>query len=263
MGIPMLLKEVAWSIHPKRYKFLSERKFRTSLVYLSKMLLLLLLVSSVFALPKVFSMRATVMDEIEKFSTFSVAGNVSTSAPVTIPQARPVLVVDLEDQRNISDESFLVTRDKIQYRFFGKKTVPIGAIVDPKNNRAAAARFLSSVFVMFAPALLFYFYAYMWLKYVLLVMVAACVFFVLLELTKFRLKWWQLASIGTHALTVPLALEVLAQPFSIAFLLPVGKFLGTPLNLVPIVLFVVLMIAGIICARIEWKPKKPKKRRKK
>lgn len=262
MGIPMLLKEVAWSVHPKRYKFLSERKFRTSVKYLSKLLLVLVLLSSVFVLPRVLTMHGAVMDELDKFSEFSVSGNLSTSEPIVIPETQPVLVVDMAAQRNLSDESFLITRDTIQYRFFGKKSVPVDAVLSPKEHRASAAGFLSALFVMFAPGLLFYYYLYMWLKYVLLVIFTASVFFILLELTKFRLKWWQLASIGTHALTVPLAIEVLAQPFSTAFLLPVGKFLGTPINLVPLVLFGVLMIAGVICARVEWKPRKRRAKRR-
>ena len=144
------LKEVVFSFHPFRYKYLSNLKFRESLGYLSKVLFLAVIIASLISIPKIISLRADIVDELGKLSTFNVDGEVTTSAPIMIPQAKPGLIVDLSSPRNLSDESFLITKDNIQYRFFGKQTTSIDTILNVTENKQAAASFLTTA-AMCAP----------------------------------------------------------------------------------------------------------------
>jgi hypothetical protein len=261
--IPPIIKEVAWSFHPYRYNFISGFTFRRSIKYLAQIIFIALLLSLVLASPKFFTLRASIDDAVSQFSVFNLTGNVSTSGEVTIPSKDPFLVIDLQSPRNISDETFLITKDKIDYRFFGRKTVSINALIDPKNTQAESTKLMSTLALMLIPGVIFYSFIYTFLKYFLLVLLMPSVLFVLLEVSKFKLRWRELANISAHAATIPVFLEILSEPFSSAYLIPTIKFLGSDVYVVTVALAFVLTVVGVVFVHLDRSGIKPKFKRKK
>lgn len=261
--IPPLVKEVAWSFHPYRYNFISGFTFRKSIKYLAKIILVALVFSLLLASPKFFTLNSSISNAVSQFSVFNITGNVSTSGDVAIPTHNPFMIIDLQNSRNITDETFLITKDQIDYRFFGRKSVSIDALIDPKNAQSDSTKLLSTLALMLIPGIVFYSFIYIWLKYFILVILSASIMFIVLEVTHFKLKWRELANISAHAATIPVFLEILSEPFSADYLLPTLKFFGSNVYIIPIVLMFVLSVVAIVFTHLDRKGLKPKFKRKK
>jgi len=259
--VSQFIKEVAYSFHPLRYQYLSDKKYRSSLFFMSRIIMIAIILAAVLAVPKLFAFKSGIQDELGKFTSFTISGNVSASAPVNIPSTNPVTVIDLATNNTIGDETFLITKDKIHYRFFGLKSIDIDNLKDVTANQAAVSGFLTVLLLLFLPAFGLLLFLSLFIKYFILTLLASLAFFVLLELTHFRLKFKQMLSVTCHAATIGILLEVLSMPFSTSYLIPTIKFLGTYVYLIPLAVFLAYTLVVIILTYYDKKPKKRKRRK--
>ncbi len=251
MKVPDFIREVVWSCYPPRYKQLSEKPFKQSLKYMSRILLWAFLIAGVLLLPKLFLLKGAINDELSKFDVFVFSSNISQSAPVAVPRTNPWVVVDLNSNLTLTKEVFVIDSETVKYRFFGVKSLPHQQLKDISSNRGRVSGFLAVVLFLMLPGIAILFYIRTWLKYFLLIVVFGTFFFIIMELTKFRLRWKQVLNIAAHALTAIIFIEVISAVFTTVYLIPVLRFLGVNIYAVTTVLFAVFMVAGIVGCNVE------------
>jgi len=245
MKIPNFIKEVIWAFYPPRYKQLADKKFRHSLKYMSTVLLIAFLIAGILFLPKIFMLKSTIQDELSKFETLRLDGNITQTAPVTIPKTNPWVVVDLNANRTLTKEILVIDKETVQYRFLGIKSIPREQLKEPSAYKPRASGFFAIMLLLTLPGIVLLLFLRMWLKYFFLIIAFGTFFFLISELSKFRLKWKQMLNIASHALTAVIFIEVIAAVFTTIFLLPIFRFLGVSVFAVTLLVFAGMMIFGI------------------
>lgn len=84
-----------------------------------------------------------------------------------------------------------------------------------------------------------------------MVLVFGTLFFIIMELSRRRLRWKQVLSIAAHALTAVIFIEVVSAVFTTVYLLPVFRFLGLNVYAITTGVFAALMVVGIVGYHIE------------
>jgi hypothetical protein len=248
-----LLKKLVYYFHPFRYGEISEQKFCKSLKFLSLILLFAFIIAGILWIPRVFQLKSQMTEELNKFESFEVSHNLTMTAPVAIPYTKPLLVIDTTAPRNISQEYLLVTKEQVQFRFFGINTIPTEHLTHAPEHKEEASGFIAKFIAMLIPGIALFLYIRAWIKYFLLIIAAGTIFFIILDLTKFKLKWKQMLNLSALMITPMVLLEVISAPISTEYLMPIGRFLGTELYLITLALYAALMIFGIVFVHIKRK----------
>jgi len=256
MQIPEFLKEVVWSFFPPRYKQLADKPFRKSLTYLSKVLLIAFILAGLLYIPKLFLLKNVMQEEFSKFSSFKLDGEVTQTDRISIPHHNPWLVIDLNSNLTLTKEIFVIDKDDVHYRFLNTKSIPREQLKDFSANKARVSGFLTTILVMLFPGIAILLYIRMWLKYLLMIFVFGTLFFIIMELSKFRLKWKQMLNIAAHSLTLIIFIEVISAALTTAYLIPVMRFLGVSVYAVTTLIFAFLMAVGVVGYNVEARRKK-------
>lgn len=256
MKFPEFLKEIVWSFFPPRYRQLADKPFRKSIGYMSKVLLIAFVLAGLLYVPKPFFMKDVMEEEFSKFSTFKLDGEVVQSDKITVPRHNPWLVVDLNNNLTLTKEIFVIDRNDVHYRFINTNSIPREQLKDFSANRVRVAGFLTVVLIMLLPGIALLLYIRTWLKYLLLIFAFGTLFFIIMELSKFRLKWKQMLNIASHAITIVIFIEVISAALTTAYLIPVLRFLGVNIYAITTIIFAFLMVVGIIGYHIEDRRRK-------
>lgn len=251
MRVPDFIKEVVWSFYPPRYRQIADKSFLKSLSYMSKVLIIAFLIAGILFAPKLFLLKDNIESELSKFEGFSVSGNVTQSSPIVIPRHNPWVVVDLNSNLNLSKEIFVIDKDSFKYRFISPRSIPRDQLKNLSSNRPAVSGFLTALLVMLLPGIVLLLYIRMWIKYFLFILVFGTLFFIIMELSKFRLHWKQMLNIASHSLTAVIFIEVVSSAVTTVYLLPVMRFLGLNIYAVTVILLAGLMVVGIVGYHIE------------
>ncbi len=251
MRVPEFVKEVVWSFYPPRYHQLAEKPFIKSLYFMSKVLLIAFILAGILFVPRLFLLKDNIESELSKFDVFSLSGNVTQSAPVAIPRHNPWVVVDFNANLTMTKEIFVIDKETIKYRFISPKSIPRAQLKDWSANKPRVSGFLSALLIMMLPGIALLLYVRIWLKYFVMVLVFGTFFFIIMELSRYRLRWKQMLNIAAHALTAVILVEVIAASITTVFLIPVMRFLGLNVYAVTTVAFAVLMVMGIVGYYIE------------
>jgi hypothetical protein len=163
MRIPEFVKEVVWALYPPRYRQLADKPFHKSLGYLSRLLLVAFLIAGVLFVPRLFTLKDTLESELGKFETFAMSGNVTQSAPVTVPKHNPWLVVDLNANLNLTKEIIVIDNQTVQYRFLGIKRLPREQLKNVASNRPGVSAFISAILLLMLPGIALLLYIRAWL----------------------------------------------------------------------------------------------------
>ena len=251
MRVPEFVKEVVWSFYPPRYHQLAEKPFTKSVYFMSKVLLIAFILAGILFVPRLFLLKDNIESELSKFDVFSLSGNVSQSAPVAIPRHNPWVVVDLNANLTMTKEIFVFDKETIKYRFISPKSIPRAQLEDWSANKPRVSSFLSALLIMMLPGIALLLFIRMWLKYFVMVLVFGTFFFIIMELSRYRLRWKQMLNIAAHALTAVILVEVVSASITTVFLIPVMRFLGLNVYAVTTLAFAVLMVMGIVGYYIE------------
>ncbi|RJQ21188.1 DUF1189 domain-containing protein [Candidatus Woesearchaeota archaeon] len=255
--LPPFVRELIWTFYPPRYKQLSEQPFHKSFSFLCKMLLVAFLLAGIIFLPKLAFLKGHIEDELGKFSTFSLSGNVTQTDRITIPRTNPWLVVDLNNNVSLTKETFVIDKDTIKYRFFGIKTVDRDHIKEPSEYRAPVSRFITLLILLMMPGVALLLYLRSLLKYFLMVLLFATLWYIIFDLSRYRLKWKQMLNICSHTIVPILLIETVSAALTTAYLLPLPfRFVGLNIYIITLALFAILTAVCIIGCQVEEKRKK-------
>lgn len=261
MQIPQFVKEVIWCFYPPRYKQLSEKKFSSSLWFMTRMLFIAFIVSSLFFLPKLISMKGEIEDGLSQFSALSVQPALAQSSPFSFPESNPWVVVDLNSNLSLSKELVVIDQTAVHYRFFNIANVSQETLFSPIEHKATVAGFLTKLFVLFLPGVALFLFVRFWFKYFLMTLIMGTLFFIIMELSQYRLRYKQMLSIAAHAVAPIMILEVVSAAIYSSYLLPLPtiKFAGLYIYAVSFIIMSIIMAAGIVGCKVKEYSEKKKK----
>jgi len=242
-----------------RWRELSERSFGSGLGFLSRVLVLAFVLILLLAIPKFVKMPGEISGQLAKFDTLQFSANLTMSSPIKFPSSDPVAILDTSGAyTELTSERLLINRDKIQYKpFFKVREVKTAELKDLKNNREKVRMFLATLVFFILPAVLFWAFIAVWLKYFVMIFMLSIVLFVLLDLTHWRRTWKELFVICCYVSTLPLLAEVIVGAFNARWLIPVlSVFDIVTLYLLPAVVLSVLAIGAALCVHYNVQEEK-------
>ena len=219
--IPQFIKEVIWAFYPPRYRQLADKPVYKSVGFMTKMLVIAFLLAGIVFLPKIFLLKSSVQEQLSVFDELRFTPKVEQRAEFAVPSNRPWVRVDLNGNITLKDELFVVDKESIQYRLLSPKSIPQSQLKEPSAYRQEAGKFFAMIIALLIPGVALLLFVRSWLKYVLLIFVFGTFFFVITDLTRYKMKWRQMVSVAAHAITPVLLLEVIASAITAVFLLPI------------------------------------------
>ena len=223
-----------------------------SLGYLSKVLLIAFILAGLLYVPRLFLLKDTMQQEFSKFSSFKLDGEVTQTDRISVPNTNPWLVIDRNANVTLKKEIFVIDANNIQYRFLNTKTMPLDQLKDFSANKARVSGFLTMILVMMLPGIALLLYIRLWLKYLLMILIGGTLFFIIMELSKLRLRWKQMLNVAAHAITGVIFIEVISSAITTTYLIPTNlRFLGVGFYAITTALFALFMAAGVVGYHIE------------
>jgi len=181
---------------------------------------------------------------MSKFTSLSLESNFSVMSPVYFPARDGFVVIDTTGlHKRLRHEWFLVTREGL---FFKLVNEPYFIKADDFKNvlvhRDNFTRLFVVILLFVLPAIFFWLYAIVWLKYVVSIFLLGCVFFTLFDLTHFRKSWKQMLNICVISSFVPVFLEVISLPFDSNYLFPLVETVVGDVYALPLVLHSIIIV---------------------
>jgi len=256
MNIPPFIKEVIWSVYPPRYKQLSEQTFRSSLGYMSKLLFLSIIIAGIILLPTLALVKGTIGQELNKFDTFTINEEITQTGIIQIPRTNPWVHVDLNKEHLLENEFLVIDSEKIRYRLFGINVVDQESLKNLNSGDAQVNKLFATIMFLLLPGIGLLIFIKAWIKYFLLALLIGTVLFIILELTKFRLRWKEALNIAIHSLTIIIPVEIISASVYSKYLIPTFKFIGLNVYALSTVVFVILAFIGAIGYQVEQRKKR-------
>lgn len=249
-------KELGQAFLPSHWKEISQRPAGQGVGFFSRALLLAFVLILLLSLPALVKMPHTISDQLNKFEALRLSGNFTMTSPILLPRNEPLLIFDTSGAYDeLTNERVLITKEKIFYRpLFKTYSIRTEALKDLKNNRDNVNVFLAALVFFLLPAILFWAYVAVWLKYFLMMLALSIIVFVVLDLTHWRRTWKELFVISCYVSTIPLLAEVIVGTLNSKLLIPILSIAGlVQLYLIPAVILAVLTVGAALCVHSNTK----------
>jgi len=253
MQIPQFIKEVIWSFYPPRYRQLADKPVYKSFGFMSKMLIIVFLLAGLVFVPKLFMLSSSIQDQLGVFDELKLTPKVTQRAEFAVPTSKPWIRIDFNNNLTLKDEMLVIDHDTLQYRLLSPKKIPQAQLREPAAYRTETDSFFTLVIVLMIPGVALLLFVRAWLKYALLIFLFGTFFFIITDLTRYKMKWRQMISVAAHAITPILVVEVIASAITTFFLFEIPKirFLGLKLFAITLILYAVMMILAVLGCRVE------------
>ena len=168
------------------------------------------------------------------------------SEPIFIPSKDPLLTVDLQSDRNIQKEIFLINKDEFQFRFLGKRKIDMDKLKDPAAHKQEVGTFVTSLLLLSAPGFAFIIFVKAAIKYLVITLFFGLIAFFLMDLTNYKLRFRRVLSIAAHAGVPIVLIETIAAVTNPDVLLPFMRFIGLNIYAVTLTLWFFYIIICIV-----------------
>ncbi len=238
------LKRLFFAFSPKNLHDRTQQSFRKNLFFFSKSLFFAFIIMGLFYIPTLVRLPAYFDQQMSKFKSLSIDSNFSVTLPVYFPERDGLIIIDTTGLHTKPKyERFLVTREGVHFKLFREPHfIKSESFKEVLSHKERFSMLFTTILVLFLPALVFWSYFFLWLKYFVQILFFGSVFFTLFDLTHWRRKWKEFLNIAAITSSVPVLLEVISLPFGTAFLLPFIETIGSDVYVVPLILHSLLII---------------------
>lgn len=246
-----LIKEVAYCFYPPKYKQLKNKGFWKSYNLLLKTLFISFLIAAIILVPYVSGLRNEIIEDVSKITIQNISGTVDTTGTIQIPSKNPLITIDLNEDKTIQKEMFVIDQDEFQFKFFGKRKIDLEKFKNPGENKEEIGTFLSSMLIMLAPGFAFIIFIKAAIKYLLITLLFSLLVFFIMDLTEYRAKLKQVITITTYAGAPIVLIEIIMSLINPQALLPFLRFLGLNLYAVTMVAWFFYAIGCVIATNLK------------
>lgn len=249
MGIiSKFIKAIINSFNPLHYTQIENNHFRQSVKHLLFILFIAFIIASLAFLPRLIDLKDNVEYSLSKFETLQLSGNVSMYAPLRISEKNPQITIDTTGQiEELKSSKLLITKEAVYIRpFFKTIKIDTALFTDISANSEDSATIFTLLIIMILPSILLTLYLLALVKYMIIILIAGLVGFVILDLTVYRRKMTKMFNLATYAISPIALVEIALMPFNSNFLVPMFQFFWLNYYLISLLVFVVLYVIGIM-----------------
>ncbi|MBW3017716.1 hypothetical protein KY325_01000 [Candidatus Woesearchaeota archaeon] len=239
-------------INPVAYHDLMEDKYRYIVKHFLVLLLLLAVISSALYIPKFIILPQQFEKEFQKFQTFSIDLDVSTTGPVNFG----MVTIDTTISTPPKKRGIYITNGTVQAQFLPFLGASRAKTSDFKDLTKATPTIKANLMlgtIMLIPYLIFLMWFYHAVKFLLLILLTAAAAIILIRTFRGEVK----SSIALKTCfygSIFLMLELFIQPFSSSWQVNA---------LVPYIIYVVFVIIALIFLKVTEKDYREFKKKKK
>ena len=249
----MFFQILAQSVNPYAHRTLSQRKIRQAIGFGALVLLLVLFLASLFSIPLMLNLKNELSFELAKLE-LDFNGTVTTSVPVTFPQRNPLLAIDTTGTYvPKSSEVVIIKKDTLELGLpSSRQSIPLRAFKDTRAYRDTLVSFFFPLVLGALPAVFFYWYLAYAVKYLILVVVATLLGWLVCDLFISRISLRKLFITALHCVPAVIVPEVLLRPLLPQLIVYAPLKYGFSVPIVPLVLYALLFgLALFIIAKEE------------
>ncbi len=240
------LKEVGYCFYPPKYKELKDKGFRNSYKFALKVLFMAFLIAAILLIPQFASMKSEITNDLAKINVVNISGSLEATDSISIPSTNPIITIDLENDPQLNKEIFLITKEKIKYRFFGKREIETSKLKNPQEHNEEVGRFATSIAFLLVPgfAVIMFFKAA--IKYFLITILFGTIIFFLMDLTHYKIKFKKMLTIAAFASVPIILIETIFAAINPSLLLPFMRFIGLNIYTVTLAIWFGYIIICVI-----------------
>ncbi len=247
------LSDTLQSLNPQYYHKLADRRVDSALVYFFVLVITTFLLTAILFIPTVLFLKTDIEQGMLGINTFTIDADFETVEPIMIPTKDPLITLDTTNNKTLDTELLLITNEELYYNIFGEQGKTTIEKYDFSEHRKGAMDAISKFFFFLIPSIAtFYILAYT-IKYLAIILIAACCAFALTKMRKSKIEFRQILSLSIYTSTVMILIEVLTIPFFISkYLVTYSPFIGFNTSVFAITFYLVLFVSAVrINARME------------
>ncbi|MBW2987787.1 hypothetical protein KY336_04520 [Candidatus Woesearchaeota archaeon] len=252
MDLKKYFKKAGEQVNPTLYHDLMGDKYRYIIKHFLVLLLLLTIISSVLYIPKFIIIPQQFEKEFQKFETFSIDMEVSTTGPVNFG----LVTIDTTVNEPPRKRGIYITNSTVQVQllpFTKPGRANPGDFQDLTKATPTIKANLILASIMLIPYLIFLMFIYHAVKYLLLILLTAGIMIILIRTFKGEIKSRMAMKTCFYA-SIFLMLELFIQPFNSRWQINA---------LIPYIIYVVFIITTLVFLKVTEKDYHEYHRRKK
>ena len=228
-----VLSHIGKSINPNNYQTLSEKPLSHTVSLFFRVLVIALVLFVLASVPVITSVKDSLSEDIESFSSFKLSAEYNVTEPVTLSEHPRIVVAP--DNATVSKAFLYLTPSTVyQKNIFGRqKATSYNTTYDFKEKTGDIASLVNMLAVLLLPGLTIVFGIIAIILSFVIVMISSLITIIFKKKT---LEFRDLIVIGVHALLLPLLVFAVSVPLHISVLYSLG-------------LYVVLFVLGVLIVK--------------
>lgn len=258
MGFLEVIRTLVISFQPPRYKELSKERSGKVFKHLAILIIAVFLFSTLLTVPKFLLLQSNLESEFGKIEKIEIKGDLKTNGPVFLTGD---IVLDTSETRKvITDEKVLITKENLYFNFWAPMKIKVENILKPMSRKNEFASTIALLVLFLMPSVILFFLGLFFVKYILITLITGLLVFVFLRmLLLMRIRMRNVFNVCFLAAVPPVLLDGVVSSFFPKLLVPLFGVFTFKLNLIPLLVYIGLVVAGMIFVERELKFKKIEK----
>ena len=180
------------------------------------------IVALLIAIPALVNFPTYIERELAKVDVFTIDVKYNSTDSIDIPERDPFVTISSTDTE--TNSNIVITKKTMTFNFLPgiAKSYEISKFKDLKKNRDEISKVFIVLLVLLAPSLLIAAYGFNLIKYVGLMLVISLIIKLVLSVSKRKIKYKKLLSVGFYSLIPLILVEMILIPLNIpSFFIPV------------------------------------------
>ncbi|MBS3128401.1 DUF1189 family protein [Candidatus Woesearchaeota archaeon] len=265
MGMRDFLRDIPYSLNGKHYGEIAERPMSSGVFYILGLVVLAFFIMCIFGIPSVINFGNYIEDQMSKIDKIQIDGRILMYDAIKIPEEDPYFVIDAtNNSKKAESRKILITQEYFYWKpVVGEpKKVKMADWFRNKESRNVIASFIFLISLLVLPGFLFWLLVLLFLKYLLIVTLFAGIFFIVLDLTRYKISFKKMFNICAYAATLLIFIEVIFIPLGTDLLIPLFSIFWVQFYLVTLAIYLSLVILALIFAEYEGEGSHPRKKKR-
>lgn len=254
MGVRDFFRDIPYSLNGKNYGELAKRPNTKAITYIMGCVIFAFLIMCLFGIPKLIGFGEYIDSELNKIDKIQIDGKILMNEAIIFPEDDPLIAIDATNNTKKAEaRKMLVTQEFFYWKTMTgdiKKVKMADWFRNPESRRAISS-FIFLIALMILPGFLFWFIILLIVKYLLITILFAGIFFILLDLTKFRMSFKKMFNVCAYASTLLIFIEVIFIPLGTDYLIPLFEIFWIQFYLVTSILYIALVVIALIFAESQ------------
>ena len=244
----LMFRKIVYSHLPFTYKHLSQERMHKTTFYIMFLIALSLVLMCAASIPQLMGLPGFFQEQLGKFETFKLDGEVKQSDPIYFPEDNPQIVIDASGKEPYGNELFMLTSDYLYFHLTSKpKRVKVSNLLAPLSHESEISKIILAVILFLAPSVLFFTYFFLLLKYALIIGISSVLLFSIVRvMLLIKISFRRTFNIAAYAATPMILVEIISIPFNPKYLFPLFRYFGLTLYATTTLVYLIFLVSGFL-----------------